>query len=260
MCGRSFRQENGRQGACLDHTAPTRPGQGGGPKFAAGARFSRKSLLNSRRKCGLLKAFGGAGRAAWPTLATRRPIVKRFLFLALAAGLLGCTSAQAANPIVVMDTSMGTIKIELFEDKAPVTVKNFLGYVEDKFYDGTVFHRVIPNFMVQGGGFEPGLKQKKTKEAIKNEAANGLSNNKYTIAMARTNDPDSATAQFFINVKDNKFLDKSADSDGYAVFGKVIEGQDVVDKIKDVETGSKGGFKDVPVQDVVIKSIRRADK
>ena len=169
---------------------------------------------------------------------------------------------------VVMETSLGTITIELYPEKAPITVKNFLSYVDDKFYDGTIFHRVMgkentgnkEDFMIQGGGFEPEFKQKKTKDPIKNEAGNGLSNKRGTVAMARTNDPDSATAQFFINVKDNDFLDKSARSAGYAVFGKVIEGQDVVDKIKDVETGSKGGFKDVPVQDVVIKSIRRADK
>jgi peptidyl-prolyl cis-trans isomerase B (cyclophilin B) len=186
--------------------------------------------------------------------------VTRFFLWTLAAVLVGAGPAMAANPIVVVETSMGTVKIELFEEKAPVTVKNFLAYVDDKFYDGTVFHRVIPNFMIQGGGFEPGMKQKETKKPIKNEASNGLSNNKYTIAMARTMDPDSATAQFFINVKDNKFLDKSAESDGYAVFGKVIEGADVVDKIKEVKTGARGGHRDVPVDDVVIKSVRRSDK
>ncbi|HVL13501.1 MAG TPA: peptidylprolyl isomerase [Gemmata sp.] len=175
-------------------------------------------------------------------------------------GVVAASGARAANPVVVMETSMGTVKIELFEDKAPVTVKNFLSYVEDKHYDGTVFHRVIENFMIQGGGFQPGMKEKKTKDPIKNEAANGVTNAKYTVAMARTSDPDSATAQFFINVKDNKFLDKSADSAGYAVFGKVIEGTEVVDKIKAVNTGVKAGFKDVPTEDVVIKSIRLADK
>jgi peptidyl-prolyl cis-trans isomerase B (cyclophilin B) len=184
--------------------------------------------------------------------------VKHFFLLTLAAGLLGAGTARAANPVVVMETSKGTIKIELFEDKAPVTVKNFLGYVDDKFYDGTIFHRIIPTFMIQGGGFEPGLKQKKTKEAIKNESSNGLSNKLGTIAMARTSDPDSATAQFYINVVDNDFLDKAKAKDGvgYCVFGKVIEGMDVVDKIKDVKTGAR----DVPVEDVTIKSVRRADK
>lgn len=164
-----------------------------------------------------------------------------------------------------METSKGTIKIELFADKSPITVKNFLSYVDDKFYDGTIFHRVISDFMIQGGGFESGLKEKeKTKAPIKNESANGVANERGTIAMARTNDPDSATAQFFINVKDNPPLDRRP---GYAVFGKVIEGMDIVDKIKDVPTttkvatvqgGQKAPFKDVPEDEVVIKSVRRA--
>ncbi len=189
--------------------------------------------------------------------------MQRILVAALAGILLAAGSARAQdakNPVVVMETSMGTIKIELFEKEAPVTVKNFLSYVDDKFYDGLVFHRVISNFMIQGGGFEPGMKEKKTKDPIKNESTNGLSNKKYTLAMARTSDPDSATAQFYINVKDNSFLDreKARDKVGYCVFGKVIEGMDVVDKIKAVETGNKGGHDDVPLQDVVIKSVRRA--
>jgi cyclophilin family peptidyl-prolyl cis-trans isomerase len=171
-------------------------------------------------------------------------------------GVVAVGGARAANPVVVMETSMGTVKIELLEDKAPITVKNFLAYVEGKHYDGTIFHRVIPDFMIQGGGFEPGLKQKETKDPIKNEASNGLSNVRGTLAMARTNDPDSATAQFFINVKDNKFLDKNDTSAGYAVFGKVIEGMDIVDKIKGVRTGTKGRHENVPNEDVVIKSIR----
>ncbi|MBI3409130.1 MAG: peptidyl-prolyl cis-trans isomerase [Planctomycetes bacterium] len=155
-----------------------------------------------------------------------------------------------------MDTSMGKIKIELFADKAPKTVKNFLQYVEDKHYDGTIFHRVIADFMIQGGGMEAGLKEKKTREAIENEA--GLSNEKGTIAMARTNAPHSATAQFFINVKDNNLLDKARARDGwgYAVFGKVIDGMGVVDKIKQVATGTQGGHQNVPETDVVIRSVR----
>ncbi len=161
---------------------------------------------------------------------------------------------------VLIETSQGTIKAELDGDKAPVTVANFLAYVDDKFYDDTVFHRVIPDFMIQGGGFAPGLRQKTTKAAIKNESGNGLSNKRGTLAMARTNVPDSATAQFFINLKDNNFLDKSQSQDGvgYCVFGKVIEGMDVVDKIKAVPTGRRGMHENVPTQDVVIKSIRRA--
>jgi peptidyl-prolyl cis-trans isomerase B (cyclophilin B) len=161
---------------------------------------------------------------------------------------------------VVMDTSLGSIKIELDSDKAPLTVANFLSYVDDQFYDNTIFHRVIADFMIQCGGFEPGMNQKRTKPQIKNESANGLKNLRGTLAMARTSAPDSASSQFFINVKDNSFLDKaeSRDGVGYCVFGKVTEGMDVVDKIKAVKTTTKSGHGDVPIQDVVIKSVRRA--
>jgi cyclophilin family peptidyl-prolyl cis-trans isomerase len=168
-------------------------------------------------------------------------------------------TAADKNPVVTMETSMGTIKIELDSQKAPLTVANFLVYVNDKFYDGTIFHRVIPNFMIQGGGFDEGMQQKPTKPPIKNEAGNGLENRRGTIAMARTGVVDSATAQFFINVKDNDFLNHRDDSPqgfGYAVFGKVVEGMDVVDKIKGVKTGSKGGHQDVPLEPVIIKSVR----
>jgi cyclophilin family peptidyl-prolyl cis-trans isomerase len=173
-------------------------------------------------------------------------------------GVMAAGSARAANPVVLVETSMGNFKIELFEDKAPVTVKNFLQYVNDKHYDGTVFHRVIGDFMIQGGGFEPGLKEKKTRDPIKNESSNGLSNQKYTVAMARTSEPNSATAQFYVNVKDNTFLDKAKARDGvgYCVFGRVIDGTDVVDKIKAVETGNAKGFENVPTKDVVIKTIK----
>jgi len=195
--------------------------------------------------------------------------VKPFSFLSLALFLtafavLGTAPASAAdkNPKVLIETSMGEIEVELFQDKAPVTVKNFLTYVDDKFYDGVIFHRVISNFMIQGGGLEPGLKEKKTKDEIKNEADNGLSNERGTIAMARKDDPDSASAQFFINVADNsKGLDHKSNKPeefGYCVFGKVTKGMDIVDKIKEVETESRGRNRDVPVKDVVIKSIRRA--
>ncbi len=188
--------------------------------------------------------------------------MNRILFAVVTAGVFA-GAASAANPVVVMETSMGTIKIELFADKAPVTVTNFIKYVDDKHFDGTIFHRVIgkenadKDFMIQGGGFSVERKEKPTREAIKNEAGNGLSNEKYTLAMARTNDPDSATAQFFINVS------RSA---GYAVFGRVVDGVDVVDKIKAVKTGTKkfivrGGeeasFPNAPVEEVVIKSVRR---
>ena len=180
----------------------------------------------------------------------------------LAIGVLVASSntADDKNPIVVMDTSMGTIKLELFLDKSPITVKNFMQYVDDKFYDGTIFHRVIPGFMIQGGGMDPGLKEKRTRGPIKNEASNGVSNVRGTIAMARTNDPNSATAQFFISVADNSRLDKSAGSAGYCAFGKVLEGMDVVDKIARVETANIGPHEAVPKADVVIKSVRRAEK
>jgi peptidyl-prolyl cis-trans isomerase B (cyclophilin B) len=161
------------------------------------------------------------------------------------------------GPFVVLETSLGSIKLELDEDKAPTTTANFLSYVEDHFYDGTVFHRVIPNFMIQGGGFEPGMKQKRTKPAIKNEAPNGLSNVRGSIAMARTSDLHSATAQFFINVVDNQGLDDRRSP--YCVFGKVVEGMDVVDKIKAVSTGRRGPHENVPAQDVVITSARRVE-
>ena len=162
---------------------------------------------------------------------------------------------------VQIQTSLGSIKLELDEDKAPVTVKNFLDYVDAKFYDNTIFHRVINGFMIQGGGFEPGMRQKTTRATIKNESSNGLNNVRGSVAMARTSVPDSATAQFFINLSDNDFLDKANAQDkvGYCVFGKVVAGMDVVDKIKSARTGVKQGHKDVPVDDVVITSVRRVE-
>jgi cyclophilin family peptidyl-prolyl cis-trans isomerase len=174
----------------------------------------------------------------------------------------GCGAPAGPNPVVVIDTSMGTIKAELYQDKSPITVKNFLRYVEEKHFDGTIFHRVMPNFMIQGGGFEPGMKQKEAHAPIKNEADNGLSNKRGTLAMARTNVADSATDQFYINLVDNRALDRadSPDGVGYAVFGRVIDGMNVVDDIALVETGSReGGHKNVPVKDVLIKSIRLGD-
>jgi peptidyl-prolyl cis-trans isomerase B (cyclophilin B) len=158
--------------------------------------------------------------------------------------------------MVKLHTNLGVIGIELDAERAPGTVKNFLSYVESGFYTNTVFHRVIDGFMIQGGGFEPGMKQKRTEAPIKNEAANGLKNDRYTVAMARTNDPHSASSQFFINVKDNGFLNHSSPSPegwGYCVFAKVVEGQDVIDKIKAVPTGKRGFHSDVPVEDVVIQ-------
>jgi cyclophilin family peptidyl-prolyl cis-trans isomerase len=207
--------------------------------------------------------------------------VKRLLTLAVAVCfLMSASCATAKNPVVEIDTSVGKIKVELDEEKAPITVKNFLSYVDDKFYDNTVFHRVIGKFMIQGGGFMPGvgaaetpkeftkLEKETKKPPIKLEVKTGLSNTRGTIAMARTSDPDSATAQFFINVVDNsKKLDDPiktprGDVRGYAVFGKVTDGMDVVDKIKSVKTKAiiPDELEDIPVEDVIIKSIRRVDK
>lgn len=220
--------------------------------------------------------------------------LKAILLPAAVVVLAGCSGATPSgtnnntvvitpgeNPRVVIETSLGTITAELFADKAPVTVQNFLGYVDEKHYDGTIFHRVIPDFMIQGGGFteefrkaktidEAQAAEKKTRAPIKNEADNGLKNTRGTLAMARTGVVDSATAQFFINVDDNPNLDhRGPDPDGfgYAVFGRVVEGMDVVEKIRNVPTikafirvGARPAFGDVPETNVVIKSVRRAEK
>ena len=159
--------------------------------------------------------------------------------------------------MIILSTSHGDITLELDEAKAPLTVKNFLAYVDAGFYDGTIFHRVIPDFMIQGGGFTQDMQQKKTNAPVKNEADNGLSNEPYTVAMARTSDINSATSQFFINLADNVFLDHGKRDFGYAVFGKVSKGTEVVDKIAGVKTGRSGGHGDVPVSAVVINSVKR---
>ncbi len=186
----------------------------------------------------------------------------RFMFalvvlsaVAFAAGPVD--AGKQANPIVRMITSMGVIELELDAGKAPLTVANFVKYAEDGFYNGTLFHRVKPKFMIQGGGLLPGLKDKPTREPIKNEAGNALKNVKGSIAMARTSDPHSATSEFFINTVDNAFLDKdkAADGWGYTVFGKVTKGMDVVKRIEAVATGVAGGRRDVPKEDVLIKKV-----
>jgi len=177
--------------------------------------------------------------------------------------LLFSPLAYAANPIVEFETNQGNFKIELYPEKAPKTVSNFLYYVDNGFYKETIFHRVISNFMIQGGGFNDKMVQKPTKAAIKNEADNGLKNAKYTIAMARTNDPHSATAQFFINVADNEFLNFSSPTDrgwGYAVFGKVSAGMDVVDNIRKVKTGNNGFHQNVPLEPVTILKAELSTK
>ncbi len=167
-------------------------------------------------------------------------------------------AGPADHPVVVLDTTFGPITIELDREKAPITVDNFLKYVDDGFYDNTIFHRVIPEFMIQGGGMTDMMQEKPTRDPIKNESGNGLSNLRGTIAMARTNNPNSATAQFFINHKNNLSLDTAGG--GYAVFGKVISGLDTVDAIAKVSTGSKGGHDDVPVKPVYLKTAKRKVK
>jgi cyclophilin family peptidyl-prolyl cis-trans isomerase len=188
--------------------------------------------------------------------------MKNFAWL-LAGWMLAASaaSAQEKNPVIVIDTNKGPIVCELYADKAPETVKNILKYVDDKFYDGLIFHRVIEDFMIQGGGFDPEMKEKRGRDPIKNESANGLANIRGSLAMARTPNPHSATAQFFINTKNNDFLDKANARDGwgYAVFGRVADGpsMDVVDAIRRVPTTSRAGHDNVPEQPVIIRSIRR---
>ena len=169
------------------------------------------------------------------------------------------TSKQGANMVTVtMETNKGVITLELDREKAPDSVENFVTYAKSGHYDGTIFHRVIPGFMIQGGGFDSSMKQKDTNPPIKNEAANGLKNDKGTVAMARTNVPDSATSQFFINVKDNDFLNHTSPTPqgwGYAVFGQVTDGMDVIESIENVSTANKGGQQDVPVSDVIIEKV-----
>jgi peptidyl-prolyl cis-trans isomerase A (cyclophilin A) len=183
----------------------------------------------------------------------------RALILSLALIFAGGALAQD-NPVVIMDTNKGQVTIELFADQAPITVENFLRYTDNNYYDGLIFHRVIDGFMIQGGGFDQGMVQKSTYDAIKNEASSDLANSRGTLAMARTSVVDSATSQFFINLVDNDFLnhvDESPRGFGYAVFGRVIDGMDVVDVIAKVATGTVRGYADVPNEAVVINSVRR---
>jgi len=181
------------------------------------------------------------------------------LMLAASLALAGAVHAQQPGPRVRLATSAGDILLELDQAKAPQTVENFLQYVKDKHYDGTVFHRVIDGFMIQGGGFTADMQQKPTRAAIPLEAGNGLKNDRYTIAMARTGNPNSATSQFFINVKNNDSLNApNPDGYGYTVFGRVVAGTEVVDKIRAVQTGNKGGMQNVPLEPIVIKSATLA--
>jgi cyclophilin family peptidyl-prolyl cis-trans isomerase len=193
-------------------------------------------------------------------MVNRRFIIQALFVLSVAVMAADGFAAGKGNPVVVLSTSLGDIKIEVFADKAPVSAQNFVDYVKAGYYDGTVFHRVIPGFMIQGGGLTPDMKDKREgqKAAIKNESSNGLKNEVGTLAMARTSSPDSATSQFFINVKDNDFLnkEKAQDKVGYAVFAKVVDGMDVVRKIEQVKTTSKGPHQNVPVDAVMIKSAK----
>ena len=190
------------------------------------------------------------------------PRIRLMTILILTAGILAGSSALAADPVkVLMKTSMGDIRLELYPDQAPVTVQNFVEYASGGFYDGTIFHRVISHFMIQGGGFTPDMQKKPTREPITNEANNGLSNRRGTIAMARLPQPNSATAQFFINVQNNMNLDYKDDQNpGYAVFGRVTDGLDVVDDIRFVATTRVGQFSDAPAEPVIIQEVRVVDE
>jgi len=159
--------------------------------------------------------------------------------------------------MIRFETTLGNFTIELYEKDAPLSVANFLRYIDDEFFDGTIFHRIVPGFVIQGGGFTEDMTQKRTQPPVKNEADNGLKNERGTLSMARTNDINSATSQFFVNLKDNDFLDHSRANFGYAVFARVTDGMDVIDKIAAVETGRRRGFDDVPVDAVIMKSVRR---
>lgn len=190
--------------------------------------------------------------------ANMNTLLKPILLIVFIIFLMTTTNAQAETTTINIETSKGTITIELDGENAPITVENFLTYTKEGFYDGTIFHRVISNFMIQGGGFTSDMNQKDTHDPIQNEANNGLKNDSGTIAMARTSDPHSATAQFFINVKDNDFLNFSSETSqgwGYAVFGKVTEGMDVVNSIKDVQTTSSGPYQDVPAEAIIIEKV-----
>ncbi len=214
-------------------------------------------------------ALAGTGSVLAQEEAEAPPVAGESAAESLEADELAATGTDAADEtqkdtdnMVIIETSLGDIKVKLAADKAPLTVANFLAYVDDGHYDGTIFHRVIDNFMIQGGGFDVSMRQKPTRSPVKNEAANGLLNKRGTLAMARTAVVDSATSQFFINVKDNAFLDFRAPTPqgfGYCVFGEVVEGMDVVDQIKGVRTGNKAGMSDVPLETVEIRSVKRAD-
>lgn len=189
-----------------------------------------------------------------------RSFFKHFSTLALLSFISTTSFADDNKPVVVMETTAGTMTIELFDKKAPITVKNFLEYVDSGFYNGTIFHRVIPNFVLQGGGFTKEMDKKPVNAPIKNESDNGLRNEKGTLSMARMPDPDSASSQFFVNLRMNNNLDYRSGQHGYAVFGKVIEGLDVMEKIARTQTGQVGPYSDVPVEPIIMTSVHRKVK
>ena len=184
-------------------------------------------------------------------------MTRKLFFAIFIISIIMIGSCKKKSTEVIIETSLGNIQVELFNSKSPETVKNFLRYVDEKYYDGTIFHRVIPNFMVQGGGFDQEMNQKATHTPVKNEALNRVSNERGTLAMARTNDPHSATSQFFINTNNNTFLDHGHHGFGYCVFGRVTNGMEVVDKISSAETTENGYHKDVPVENIIIYTIKR---
>ena len=219
---------------------------------AAEVHFTAPSMLEAQTLRFRVDVITADGRSRSVTVEVTVPRDPEF-----SLGDSVTTTDQEPRPRVRLVTSKGTIVVELDREKAPITVSNFLRYVEDGFYDGTIFHRVVPDFVIQGGGFTPDLTRKETRPPIINESNNGLSNLRGTIAMARTSDPDSATSQFYINLVDNTSLDYAPGRPGYAVFGKVIEGMDVVDAIGAVETTTRNGLNDVPVEDIIIERAER---
>jgi peptidyl-prolyl cis-trans isomerase B (cyclophilin B) len=234
------------------------------PSFYLPEPTARSALTKTGRESIM---DGPKTRSKWSNRNMMRFLLSLLLMLPLMAA--ADTAETSANeetkeyPNVILHTNHGAITVELFEDKAPESVKNFLQYARDGHYDGTLFHRVIPNFMIQGGGFDTDFNQKSTRAPITNEADNGLENTRGTLAMARTNDPHSATSQFFINVTDNSFLNHrskaSGQTWGYAVFGRVVEGMDVVDTIRQVQTGRHGFHQDVPTEPVIIERVEIPD-
>ena len=209
--------------------------------------YGFKTAQHSTNQCLVTTAANGS--------CTKQLFDRCMQAVVLILAIAGCSINMSENPKVLMKTSLGELEIELFQEEAPVTVENFLQYVGDGFYDGLIFHRVVPNFVIQGGGFQTGMAKKSARSPIINEAENGLLNLRGTLSMARTSDPNSASSQFFVNLKHNEFLDYQSNPPGYAVFAKVTHGMEVVDAIAAVKTADQKGFKNVPEKDVIIESV-----